>query len=339
MGSIMSGLFIDTANLTEKGRAMKTFQRMMAIFLIAAGTAGLAVACGSSSKSECLADSDCASGQLCDSVSGSCKFSCTTDTDCASGEICVTRSSNDGTAICITDTGNTTNNGTNTCNADADCATGQTCDNGTCTGGTTAQCQTADDCTGDQICTDGTCTTPTASYSYVQIADVTDTTSDKLCVSPNTNDPGADIFGVSLDHAGQTYWATSLYSDNIKATDESGNTNEHADASSVLDGAAPDLTDNCPTEGFSASVVSLGCGGSVLVDFEDASGNSIVLADGDTITVYEYGGTCQSSPSSEQDQWEVSICDATLNDVFGGTCNPTVLNSGTGVNSVTVSLP
>ncbi len=333
---------------------MKTFQRFFAILLVAASAAGLVAACGSSNSNECLADSDCGSGQLCDSVTGNCAFSCTQDSDCNSGEICVTRS--EGGAICIADTGNnnqtctadsdcqsgeTCNNGTcqaasTTCTADADCQSGETCNNGTCqaTGG----CTTTDDCTGDQICVAGACTTPSTQYYYAQVLDVTDTSS-TLCTNPDTNDPGSDIFGVELTKSdGSSYWAYSEWSDSIKATDESGNTNEHADAATILDGNAPGLNaDSCPTESFSNSVVSLGCGGSVIVAFVDSSGNPVQIENNDTITVYEWGAQCQSSPASEQDQWELDLCDATDNDVAGGTCNPITLNSGTGISEVTVT--
>lgn len=337
---------------------MKTYQRLMGILLVAMASAGLFAACGDNADTSCIADSDCAVGELCDSVTETCATECTTDAECAPGEICVDRAEQDG-SICIADSG---------CTTDADCASGETCntDTGTCEASScttdadcpngtcntdTGQCEAAgctdnSDCASDQVCNSdtGMCETISTSYYFANIMDVSPTDSDALCISPSDEDPGSDLFGVSItrtDGNGDTveYWANTMSADGVKATDEDGDTNANTDAFGIINGDAPGISGTCPDSFSDTTVVSLGCGGNILVEFVDADNNRIELMDGDTLNVYEYGGVCSSQ--TEQDEWQVELCTATENEVTGGNCGDgaLTLGSGTGIGSVDVTLP
>jgi Cys-rich repeat protein len=140
-------------------------------WLLKAGTAyfGLAAAvllsganCGSSSTgTSCTSDSDCASGDTCDTSTSECvgpSQGCTADSDCATGDTCDTT-----TGECVTSAG---------CTSDSDCAADETCDttSGTCS---FAGCTADADCLAGETCdtTSGLCMgTPTTEPSCQQCA-------------------------------------------------------------------------------------------------------------------------------------------------------------------------
>lgn len=311
---------------------MKTLQKLLGILLVSTACSGLIVACGDSGDSSCIGDDDCAAGELCDQTDDVCRFSCDTDDQCAADEVCDTTRTQSG-GVCVVEGGTTPE-----CTTDADCdtANGETCntDTGMCEGGTTPECTTDEDCdtaNGETCNTDtNTCEVATI-YAFAQITDVSDTTNDALC-GDSLNDPGSDLYGVELTSADGTssFWAQWVY-------DGINHSTELASPAGIIDGSAPALTNDCPDGSFADSVVALGCGGYLTVEFVDDQGNAVDILPGDTITVYEYGSQCQANPSDDQDEWSVSICELNEDDVLAGNCPGEVaVGSGVGLSPVTV---
>lgn len=315
---------------------MKKFQRLLGIFLVAAASAGLLAACGDDGgeAESCVADTDCAVGDIC--VDEICVQECAADADCLADEECVERPGG-GESYCEFTGGN---NGGDLCQ-DVTCDAGETCDPATGECVADQECQTNEDCPGDQICNaENMCETIQQNFFFSSIADAS-ADNPQAC---DETDPGSDIYGVELtkvDSEGNTItgWAHVLFVGIVI------DSNNQTQTGVVLDGNQPGLdVDECPEGGFSSdTVVSLGCGGEVLVEFvtgDDTNGDGIPddrlqVEDGDTITVFEYGATCGGDT---EDSWRVSICDASENEVLGGTCNGLVLGTDAqkGINSVTV---
>jgi Cys-rich repeat protein len=91
----------------------------------------------------CVADADCAAGEVC--VDGACQpaAECVADADCAAGEACV-----DGACQPAAE-----------CVADADCAAGEVCVGGACEPAPAA-CVADADCAAGEACVEGTCAVP-----------------------------------------------------------------------------------------------------------------------------------------------------------------------------------
>jgi len=156
---------------------------------------------------------------------------------------------------------------------------------------------------------------------------------------------GADIGGVQLlDSDGNSVaWGTDDILNNYT------NSSENQDAPSVLDGLEPSLAPapeggvECPSSDGSSpdfnegTVVSLGCNGSVVVGFQDRSGNWVPVKEGYQVVVYEYAVACfgcrpNCGPSSDPVEYgreavEVKVCDETDDpgsqeeDFFGATAD------------------
>jgi hypothetical protein len=288
---------------------MKTFQKWMGILLVAIAAAGLTVACGDTEETTCLSDSDCAAGDLCNFTTGTCAIQCTDNPgNCITGETCAERGAGNEGSICVAD--DTTDN--NTANNNA------------------GECTTSDECTVEgEICVDSQCVPEINTPFFAKIADVSadcDTTS---------SDPGVDLYQVYLTKNGTNYYA-ELVGANIPESD----TNDNPTPDPILDGNAPDLTGACP-ESFDGSVVSIGCGGDVVVKFVDETGTAVEIQEGDSITVSEWGDQCPTGTTA--DQWEVLVCDAEVaeGDLILNTsaCAGSSLGKGFGDSSVTVMVP
>ena len=121
----------------------------------------------------------------------------------------------------------------------------------------------------------------------------------------------------------------------------------------VLTGDASTLDtggDNiCPSDSFGPStVVSLGCGGALVVEFTDGDGNTITLEKGQEVVVYEYGKQCCSDPDAcPNEHYSASICSSqsAADDITGAdrtngnfpTCDNAELLGGFGENSSTIN--
>ncbi len=308
------------------------FQKLFGILLVATACSGLIVACGETAANDCLTSEDCAPDERCNLVSGECAFACDSDDECElDGEICDT-DAGDGGGVCVLEEEPDNNNNEPECTSDADCdeAAGETCDTdtGMCVGGDTPECADDTECGASEFCTeDGTCE---RLFGYARITDVSDTSDDSLC-GDDLDDPGSDIFGVELRGADgeSSFWADNVYDFDIT------HTGTLADAESVLTGDAPGIdADNCPEAGFSDSVVALGCGGSVIVEFLDDSDQAVDILPGDDIVVYEYGSQCNNN--DVQDEWTIEVCELTSDAATGSCDNPVELGSGEGFATVGV---
>lgn len=299
---------------------MKWLKHVLGLSMVAFACAGLMVACGDTSG-DCLTDDDCSSDQACEYDTGQCREVCEDDGDtCLDDEECVDREGEDDdedVMICVEDE--------DYCEEDEDCDGGELCNSDT------NQCAVncgddADVCEDDQECVEreddegSICVEEDEEepfYEYARVEDISATGSDEACENPDTNDPGSDLFGVELTKDGESYWATLTY-EAIVNEDESGNPNEHTDADAILNGEAPELDDDeCPAD-FSGNVVSLGCGGQVIVEFHDDEGENVIIEAGDEVTVHEWGE--ETCGGHAEDAYELDICTSGQEEVENGDC-------------------
>lgn len=247
------------------------------------------IACGGdpSLQEECTFDDECSFG-VCDTETGFCVDTCLSDSDCAQGEICDVRPNAPGTTdkTCQIDPNNN-NNG---------------------------QCQDNEDCNANEVCVSGACV-PTQQeeiYRYIMIEDTS--TGRDSCESRTSNglyDAGSDIFAVELlDAQGQVigYGQTVDYregSGRIDTTDFG-----------ILDGTPRNVDQrDCPvavdgTSFRTDSVVSLGCGGHLLLSLTGSNGQPVSLQNGMSIFVGEYAPVCNQNAGSStgSDRYTVNVC-------------------------------
>lgn len=249
------------------------------------------IACGgdpSLGEEECTLDIDCSFG-VCDNETGYCVDTCLSDTDCLAGEICQTRPSAPGS----TD---------KTCQADPD------------SNNNSGQCQDNEDCNADEVCLNSVCTvtTPQNLYRYIQVLDTS--SGDSSCNSTTSNglkDAGSDIFSVELlDSQSQVigYGRTLFYEEGTGEID----TTDYG----IFDGSARNVdARQCPVaEGGTSfrrdSVVSLGCGGYMIMEFVGSDRQAVNIDNGMTVVVGEYAPICNQSGGSStgSDRYTVNVC-------------------------------
>jgi hypothetical protein len=215
---------------------------------------------------------------------GLCVETCADDTDCAMGERCAPRASAPGSTdkICQPDPG--------------------------------GQCLRDDECDADERCQSGACVQlePTTVYRYILIQDVS--SGDSACDSTSASglkDAGADIFSVELSDAqGEVigYGQAVDYSPGAGDVDTSD--------FGILNGQPLNLdARECPAAENGASfradsVVSLGCGGHLLLNFAGIDDQAVNLENGAKIFVGEYAPICTISAGSAEgsDRYNVFIC-------------------------------
>ncbi|WP_158542645.1 hypothetical protein [Lujinxingia litoralis] len=308
---------------------MNIQRNLAGLFFVAVGGFGLLSACGTTTSEEsCTFDSDCTGGQVCDQTI--CVDTCETNADCATGDECVARPGDAEGMVCraasVPD---------DDCNDPdfGECPDEQVCS------ASTGQCVPIDE-------------VPTEYYT-VRINDVTDVEAPDRCddTTYGYNTPGAKIMYVELrNESGNPIAYGEAVGDDIGAE------SEFFDTFTVLDGLAPDLDGQCPldetfnrndaegteiTTNFTDStVVALGCGGSVYVQFRDEeTGDLIVLDESHTIVVGEFGPTCNDTAQSAPDYYDVFLCTAAGSDVSSPeSCDEVPLNADalTGVTSSNV---
>lgn len=304
---------------------MKRFQNLLGMFLVVVASAGLFVACGDDDTS-CLSDDDCGTGELCNFETEECAFDCSDDPDiCATGETCADRTEETG-SICVEDDTNNDPNNEPECEISDDCEGEQVCEDNACVD----PCEVGDCAEGFACNTDtGICeeeTGPSGDFRFIRVLD--DSAGADAC-EPSDNDPGSDLYGIELITDDGNFWAEVENADGI-VTDS----NDFADADTILDGNPPGLDGDCPEGTFSDSVVALGCGGDVIVEFRDANDDPVFFSAGDQVVVYEFGATCGGS---DVDEYLTEVCTTTSeDDIFDGTCNGTDLGGGSGVVQVEV---
>lgn len=300
------------------------------LFFVAVGGLGLLAACGEiDSEESCTFDDDCTGGQVCDLTV--CVDTCETNEDCSGTDECVARPGGAEGMVCR--------------------AAEEPGDD----------CRDADfaGCADDLICDEftGQCVPPgeeTPNYYTVRINDVTDVEAPDRCddTTYGYGTAGAKVMYVQLrDTTGAVIAYGTAVGDDIAAGSDFINTFD------VIDGAAPNLVDQCPadeafvrgdngndiTTNFTdQTVVALGCGGSLYVQFEDENGDLILLDESHTITVGEFGPACNDTAQTEADYYDVYICtDAGSNVSTPDNCDEVPLNAEamTGVLGTDVVLP
>lgn len=292
---------------------MKHLKYLAGTSLLSLACIGLFVACGDTEGESCLLDTDCVAPDVCEAEV--CTATCTADSDCLVGEVCGARQNGDGT-VCVPD--NDPANNPTSCADETD-------PNAFCEAqaGANAFCDTT---TGE--CVGGANNVPN-SYYVIQVADTT--TVPEAC--GDVNDPGSDIQGIELlDSGGNSLGWGNLVAE---AVDLEGNDEANYE---VIGGTAPALDGDGCVDTFSGNVLALGCGGWVAVEFLDGSGAPVALENDQTIFVYEYGGVC--STGTTDDTWNAFLCTdtAAISDGNDASC-ATLLGDGSGVGSLTVTLP
>jgi len=255
------------------------------------------------------------------------------------------------------DVGDTSGTDADTAIDDADAADGADADSGTgdVTDATDADDDAADggdagpmctgdgQCPGNAVCVQGEC----RRYTVVQIRDVTRRRSSSSGEACSEDSSGADLFELEL----QGPFGTPLGNARTVRADSKARTNTLA--ATVFDGSSNSLDQTpsglCPSAGFSSdSVLSLGCGGSLIAVFTDGSGETLGLAGGQQLVVHEYGDQCCDSDCPEE-FWEVRVCSARSprqfqeaspdEDGIWPTCDTQTLGFGSARDTVTLQLP
>lgn len=204
-------------------------------------------------------------------------------------------------------------------------------------------CMNDQQCPGNAVCEEGAC----RFYRFVQIRDVTRAESSGADTACSEESAGADLFQLELrDPFGQVLGYA-------KATAGQLTADANTDAGGVFDGVGHSLKRSdgalCPSGGFGPdSVVSLGCGGSLVVGFTDGAGNVLNLATGQQLVVHEYGNQCCSDGCPEE-FWEIRVCNAQTPQRFQAgevddqgnhpTCDTAIVEVGSGRGRVSLQLP
>ena len=278
---------------------MNSVKRILAAMLLGGAGLGLFVACGE--------------------VANNGAQDCTLDGDCPTGQACEAQ-------ICV-----------DICETSADCAEGQVCEEGVNTSQLVCKSSGANNGTNNGV-NNGTANNGTTNngvnngllYYIIQIVDTS--AGDEAC---GVSDPGSDIAGVELqsENGDSLAWGEIVW-------DELGpEANDYADTG-ILDGSPADVgADDCPSDFNDTTVVALGCGGWVAVEFKDSSGQPVALEGGagQQVRVYEYGGVC--STGSTDDTYSVYICEdtAAIREGSDGSCTLDLTTGGSGVTTSPVS--
>lgn len=278
------------------------------------GTMFLAAGCPSDEETSCTTDSECAEGETCNAETNVCEAkdtSCTDNSECTTeGELCLANA--DGSA--------------KECRVPVDCSE-QADPAAYCAGqieGFDATTHTAS-CDDSKMCV----STEKVVTRFVQILD--QSMGDSACKSTSggKSDAGSDIFDLQLlDANGEQvgFAKTVVYAPG------SGDP-AYTQADVVFNGMPRDIsfydadnpvcpagTADKPTDQFrDDTVVSLGCDGSLFVEFVDAAGAAIAIDSTHQILVAEFGGYCSdkvdpTNPGGDEvrfgsDVWSAYICE------------------------------
>jgi hypothetical protein len=325
-------------------------------------------ACGQDvGEGGCTVDADCSVGDVCTQTTGECSpapaGSCANAAECAEGERCEGASAStrgmcvmpapscadqaDPNAFCAAKAPNTICDMTArvcvrdpnapACVTSADCGADKVC---TTLGGA-AQCVSADCslqpaifCNNVQagtVCDMATkrCVMGASSGepTYVMILDVSSgPASCESFTAEGLRDAGADITSIEL---ADPFGDPLAYGRAVSYTQGTGQVD--AGDMSVFDGTPRDLDQRgCPTDGFTqGSVVSLGCGGALFVDFIVGANRPLELRSDMLITVGEYAPVCRDPNASPvgSDKYVVYLCDVPAGE------QPTAANCATALDS------
>jgi Cys-rich repeat protein len=280
---------------------MKTQFKYLLSNLLLIGLTGTMFATTGCPSDECTTDADCAEGEVCNTETSACETptpsGCAKDSDCTvEGERCLD----------ITD-------GTGTCRAPANCRE-QADPDGFCNA-----------MTAGQVCRDMMCVTPapTTEFRYILIKDVS--TGEAACKStagvPRKPDPGSDIMWASLDNADGEEIGFGKAVKFVQGTTQTTEPNGYPNATTVLSGSMPTLDNNgCPSgdgdnNRFNPNtVVSLGCGGELFVEFIGTNNMVVLIENGFAVSVGEYAQFCNAAGGDAMgsDRYEVYLCETNI---------------------------
>lgn len=204
-------------------------------------------------------------------------------------------------------------------------------------------CRADRECPGNAVCEENEC----RAYVVVQIRDVTRSRSSSFEEACEDDASGSDLFELELQGP---FGTARGYADVLKTNLTS---TANTDAEAVFDGSSNSLKQSgdalCPTGGFNSdSVVSIGCGGTMLVVFRGGNDEILFLGDGQQLVVHEYGEQCCEGGCPDE-YWEVRVCSADslemfqdaepdINGIFP-TCSTDVLGLDTARGTATIELP
>jgi hypothetical protein len=203
---------------------------------------------------------------------------------------------------------------------------------------TDAECaQETDGAVCDQLTK--TCRAPAPAASrYIMVLDVS--TDPKACeaVVGDVVGSGADITFVSLSGPRDLVGL--------------GRAVAYTKGSGRVDNTDPDILknmmistfvgDECPDDGYSpATVLSLGCGGALFVEFIGRDGAAVTMSPELRVYVGEYGEVCDQREGELKDNYEVYLCDDAKEGELPdrGTCTTYLGGSKDGVNGWAIGMP
>ena len=237
----------------------------------------------------CAFDDECPTDEVC-SAEGACVVACFQDVECVGEARCLVREGGAPGRVCRLP------DGADTCASYVD--------------GSAFCSQQLGVPIEEALCEAGVC----EALAPTTILMVRDVSTSELACNPTDPpySPGSDIAYLALANAQDELigWARAV----AVARDES-QTNVYT-STDHLDGLPLSIDqDGCPEpdglgESFRAdSVVSLGCGGWLAVEFVDDAGRIIALESGMRVEVGEFNGVCDGEPGfGDEDQLVVSLC-------------------------------
>lgn len=301
------------------------------------GTMFLAAGCPSDEETSCTTDSECAEGETCNAETNVCEAkdtSCTDNSECTTeGELCLANA--DGSA--------------KECRVPVDCSE-QADPAAYCAGqieGFDATTHTAS-CDDSKMCV----STEKDVTRFVQILDKSMGDGSCMSTSGGKSDAGSDIFDLQLLNAdGEQigFAKTVIYEPGSGAP-------AYTQADVVFDGTPRDIsfydadnpvcpagTADKPADRFrDDSVVSLGCDGSLFVEFVTAAGEPVLIEETHQVLVAEFGSYCSqgqdpSDPDFDptlfgSDTWAAYVCKtkATATEPAEENCTITLTDSDKG---------
>lgn len=287
---------------------MKTQLKYLVSNLLLVGMTGAALfltGCpeiAANNETGCTDNTECSDGQFCDATDSTCKDGCASSDDCTTaGEECLSDPADDTGA-------------SNVCRAPADCS--EAADGAAyCVAelglaeGETASCDTSGDA---PTCTEAN----PVQQRYVQILDVSTEGASCMSETNGQGDPGSDIMFARLLNASDEVvgFAKAVNFVDGSAGDAEQSMNGYTDFATILAGTAPDLDDmSCPMDNGGKfrtdTILTLGCGGFVVVEFLDMEGTWVPIEPGFKVEVGEYDSECNNSGNSGADRYRVFGCE------------------------------
>lgn len=323
---------------------MNNIKLLVAIVVAAFGLSAMLVGCDEAldngEAESCSEDADCeGDDEIC--VDEVCIATCENDQDCEDDDICETRPDGAGDERICQEMEFEECTEDSECNEDYEyCGDHPLDEDGpdVCREHPKGQdCTVPEDCPrADEICdtAEGQCVDPDElAYYTVLIEDKTYQEDDDRCTdtSMQWDSSGAKLMYVEL----RDRYEGDLLSNGIWVDYEYGENTEFGTVPDIFDGTPPDYDGQCPDEETQErkdgttidhtfneeSVVAIGCGGWVALQFDDEDGNVIPLDESHSIWVGEYGPVCDSQWG--EDWYDVSICtDQRQTEIDFATCDP-----------------